>query len=66
MDEQASVDATASNPPLPSAPLPSVAANGVGPESSSLAERVPFRQLLREALSGTHRDYTVGPIPRAI
>jgi MATE family, multidrug efflux pump len=61
MDEPGSVDATASPPPPPTA-----AATGVAAESSPEAQRVPFRRLLREALSGTHRDYTVGPIPRAI
>jgi putative MATE family efflux protein len=59
MDEPASVDAASAAPAASSAA-------GAEAAASANSDRIPFRTLLREALSGTHRDYTVGPIPRAI
>jgi putative MATE family efflux protein len=62
MQESESVDATAAAVTAASAG----AAGGGAAEDEAGAERLPFRKLLREALAGTHRDYTSGPIPRAI
>ena len=61
MDDRAPIEAM---PPAPDVAAPSASdAGAAAPARSRLAALLA---LVREALRGTHRDYTVGSIPRAI